>query len=122
MSLARIWKGALAAAPLRVWAIVLAGPALSAAAAVMVGIIWRGDWPEELAGKRLDFLGWALLVLLVNVTIIIAALAAVRVKARGMAGEFEVGGSTGEQPAEQQRRSEEPNHRPRPNMPWGERE
>lgn len=119
MDLARLWRAALHAAPLRVWAIVLAGPALCVAAAALIVIIWRGNWPESLAGNRLDYLGWALLVVLINVTIIIAALAAVRVKASSAAGQFEVGGDTNERPPEQRRRRSDMH----PQSPYyGERE
>lgn len=82
----RAWRGALRAAPLRVWAMIFAGPALTVAASGLTLIVWRGPWPAELAGKQLDFLGWTLLAVVALIGVIVAALAAVKVKGAGPGG------------------------------------
>jgi len=73
-------------APLRLWALIGGGPVLTAAAVALVMIVWQGDWPIELAARRLDYIGWSLLIVLSLIAVIIVTLAAVRVKASGPAG------------------------------------
>jgi|GEM_PF-3392052 len=94
--IARIWNALLKAAPLRLWVLFGAGPIVTIGTAVLVGVVWKGDMtsaPVELAGKRLDFIGWALLILLANFSVIIVTLAAVRVKGSGPGGVgLEIGG------------------------------
>lgn len=82
----RAWRGALRAAPLRVWAMIGAAPALTLAAVGQTFIVWRGPWPESLARQQLEIIGWAHLIVLTLIGVIIAALAAVRVKAAGPGG------------------------------------
>lgn len=84
--MSRIWEAALKAASLRQWVLFAAGPALSAATAAMVMIVWRGQWPVELRGKQLDFLGYTLLGCLALVGVVVVTIAAVRVKGTGPGG------------------------------------
>ena len=94
MFFSRLWTALLKAAPLRLWALLSAGPALTAGAIGLVGIIWKGEWPLALAAKRLDFLGWSLLIVLFLIAVIVVALAAVRVKGAGPGGtRFEIDAS-----------------------------
>jgi hypothetical protein len=88
----RIWKAMLAAAPLRLWALFAAGPALTAGTAALVMIVWRGGWPESLRGKQLDFLGWAMLGCLALVAVIVVTLAAVKVKGTVLGTTLEIDG------------------------------
>lgn len=58
----RIWAGMMAAAPARNWAQVGAAMVLTP---VLVGygvVIWKGPWPDRLAGKQLDLLGQGQLI------------------------------------------------------------
>lgn len=79
-------RAMLRAAPVRLWALILAGPPLTLFAAAIVGIIWKGPWPNHLAGDQLTILGRALFIALALIGVIVIALAAVRVKATGVGG------------------------------------
>ena len=60
--LGRLWTGMIAAAPARNWAQVGAAMTMTL---VLVGygvVIWRGPWPEAMAGKQLDLLGQGQLI------------------------------------------------------------
>ncbi len=84
----------LKAAPVRLWALILAGPPLTVFAAGLVGVVWKGPWPAALAGQQLSILGHALLIAMALIGVIVIALAAVKVKATGLAGTgFEVEGN-----------------------------
>lgn len=94
---ARIWNAALKAAPLRLWAMILAGPTITLGTAALATIIADDAWPLDLRGKQLDFLGWALLICLALIAIIIVSLAAVRVKGTGFGGtSFEIDAAEGD--------------------------
>lgn len=84
--MSKLWHALLRAAPLRLWAMIGAGPALTMGAGWLAWVIWRGGWPAEMAGKQLDFLGFALLGVLAIIAVIIVTLAAVRVKGSGPGG------------------------------------
>lgn len=84
--LGRLWNALLKAAPLRLWAMILAGPPLTVSATALVAIIWQGGWPEALRAKQLDFIGWALIGNIALLAIIIVTLAAVRVRGTGPGG------------------------------------
>lgn len=88
----RLWEAMLAAAPLRMWALFAAGPALTLGTGALVWIVKADTWPVELRERQLEFLGWAMLGSLVLVGIIVVTLAAVRVKGRAGIAEIEVGG------------------------------
>lgn len=82
----RIWTGLTAAAPIRLWALLGAGPPLTAAAAALVWIVWRGGWPAALAAKQLEILGFALYGALTLIGVIVVSLASVKVRAQGVGG------------------------------------
>ena len=88
-------------APVRLWALILAGPPLTLFAAGLVWIIWKGPWPAALADMQLTILGRALLISLALIGVIVVALAAVKVKATGVGGtSLEVDGDRPPGPAE----------------------
>lgn len=90
---AKLFPAMLRAAPVRLWALILAGPPLTLFAAGLAGIVWKGPWPTTLAGMQLTILGRALFIALALVGVIVVALASVKVKATGLAGTgFEVEG------------------------------
>lgn len=82
----RLWTALLLAAPLRMWAMILAGPPMLGMAAWLVTIITDAGWPIELRDRQLDFIGWALLCFIGINAVIIVTLAAARVRATGPAG------------------------------------
>ena len=84
--IASAWRALLAAGPVRLWAMIGAGPPLTLGACGLVWIIWKGGWPASMAGKQLDFLGFALLAVLGIIAVIIVTLAAVKVKGSGPGG------------------------------------
>ena len=92
-----LWKDILA--DVRTWAIIGAAFVVTLGAVGYTLIVWQGDWPAILAGKRLDFLGWALIICLFNVTAIIAALTKRKVSASGPGGISFATGSEDEPPA-----------------------
>lgn len=91
--IARLWRALTLAAPVRLWAMILAGPPLTAGAGGLAWIVWRGGWPGYAAKQQLDILGAALLAVLAIIAVIIIALASVSVRASGPGGtSFEVDG------------------------------
>ena len=82
----RVLNALLGAAPVRLWALIGAGPPLTAGAAALAWIIWRGDWPVALAARRLDILGFSLYGALGLIGVIVVSLASVKVRAQGVAG------------------------------------
>lgn len=76
----------LKAAPLRVWAMVLAALPLTASAGVLTLIVWNGGWDKALEGKQLNFLGWTLLVNWALIGVIVVKLADAKLKISGPAG------------------------------------
>lgn len=95
----RIWRALILAAPVRVWAIILAAPPLTAFAGWLVWIVWKGPWPVASADHQLTILGQALLCALALIAIIVIALAAVHVRATLPGGSVEVGGAEEDRPA-----------------------
>lgn len=79
----------LRVAPIKFWALMGAAPILTVSTAIMVGIVWKGDMtanPADLASKRLDFLGAALLLFVIQTAVIVVTLASVRAKATAPGG------------------------------------
>lgn len=70
----------------REWALLGAGPVLTAACVPLVLIVWRGGWAPARAEQQLFYLGTALLVTLAMIAVVVVALAAVRLHARGVGG------------------------------------
>ncbi len=89
----RIWRAAIQAAPVRVWAIILGAPPLTLFASWLTRIVWKGPWPIAAAPQQLQILGWALWGVLGLLAVIVVALAAVKVRATGVGGTaVEIGG------------------------------
>lgn len=84
--LARIWHGALKAAPLRIWVLIGGAPVISAFAVWLVTIVWRGGWTPDRQEQQLDFLGTSLIVTLCLLGVIVVTLAAVKVRGTGPGG------------------------------------
>lgn len=90
----------LHAAPVRLWAMILAGPPLTAYSIWIVMLIWRGPWSPGMEHDRLEILGRALFCLYALLAIIMVSLASVRVKATGPGGlAFEAEGDDPADPA-----------------------
>ena len=90
-SLRTVWKALLLAAPIRLWALILAGPALSTMGAALTWIIWRGGWPESLRPAQLELLGWLALINSGLIAVIIVSLAMVKVEAETKLGRLSIG-------------------------------
>jgi hypothetical protein len=56
--IARLWRAALAAAPIRTWATIAAGPFTLAFAIAALLIVWLGPWEAAQQAKQLDIIGW----------------------------------------------------------------
>lgn len=70
----RIWDGALRAASITVWMRFGASLVVSLGIGSMAWIIWKGPWTDRVEAARLDWLGWALLMLIFTQVICIVAL------------------------------------------------
>lgn len=93
-------RALLRSAPVRLWAMIFAGPALTAYSIWVVLIVWKGPWSPGMEAQRLEILGGALLCLYALLAIIMVSLASVRVKATGPGGlAFEADGDDTPNPA-----------------------
>lgn len=90
--IASAWAALIKAAPVRLWALIMAGPPLTVFAAGLTVIVWRGPWPDALAGQQLSILGYGLFIALALIGVIVISLAAVKVKGSALGGSFEVEG------------------------------
>jgi hypothetical protein len=92
---ARIWRAALRATPpLRLWFLFGAGPALHVSAALLVLIVWKGDWPVALREKQLTIIGVALCATLALIAVVFSKIAGIKVKGSGPLGtNLEIDGS-----------------------------
>ena len=79
-------RGMMRVAPVRLWAMIFAGPALTAYSVGVVLIVWKGPWSQGMEHDRLEILGWSLLCLHGLLAIIMVSLASVSVKASGPGG------------------------------------
>lgn len=86
-----VWKALLLAAPIRLWALILAGPALCALELIVILIIWRGGWRVEHQALQLQLLGGLAFFQAVSVTVIVVSLAAVKVEAETKLGKLAIG-------------------------------
>lgn len=89
--LGNIWRAAIAAAPVRFWAMVGAAIALTALAAVLIWIVWAGGWHNQ-QPRQLDILGKALWLDLGMLGLIVLALTMQHLSAKGAWGSVDVGG------------------------------
>jgi hypothetical protein len=77
----------------RLLALLGAGPALTATAAALTLIVWKGGWDRALQGQELSLLGWALLANWLLLGVVVVALASVRLKGQAPGGAgFEIDG------------------------------
>ena len=96
----RVWRALIAAAPVRLWALIWAGPPLTLGASWLAWIVWRGGWPAALAGKQLEILGYALFAALGLIGVIVVSLASVKVRGQGLGGtSIEIDGDHDDPPA-----------------------
>lgn len=72
--------------PIRLLALIAAGPVMTGCTIAFALIVWKGGWPENLRPRQLDYIGMTLIGSLLIVGVIIVALAAVRFKGTGPAG------------------------------------
>ncbi len=92
-------RAMVAAAPVRLWAMILGAPPLTALACWFTWIVWKGPWPVERAQQQLDIIGWALWGALALIGVIVISLASVKVKAAAPGGAaFEVDGDADDPP------------------------
>lgn len=82
----RVWTACLLVEPLRMWVIILAGPVLTACAAALVYIVWKGGWPNDLRDKQLNIIGGALFCTLGLVALCFTKIAGMKAKAKGPLG------------------------------------
>jgi hypothetical protein len=96
----KMWNAMLKAAPLRLWAIIGAAVVLTAFAAALVLVVWKGPWDASQQVAQINILGWALWITLGMIGIIVASIAAVDIKIRGPGDtSLEVNGDDNDKPA-----------------------
>lgn len=78
------------------WALMGAGIASTALAALLVVVLWMGEWSPETQVQRLDYLGYALLGALGGMGLVIVSMAiggpVGRISAKTSVGEFHAEG------------------------------
>lgn len=93
VAIGRFIRFMFAPAQLRLLAIILAAPPLTAFVGWMVHLVVDHAWPADRAEQQLEILGRAIDIVLIIIGVIIIALAMVKVKATGVGGiGLEVGG------------------------------
>lgn len=96
---ARLLAQLLAAAPVRTWAVILAGPPMTAVDCWLCWILWRGGWPPALAGLQLQILGGLAFVHALIPLAIVLSLASMQVRAETRFGTVSIGGDEPDAPA-----------------------
>lgn len=86
MKVAAVFDTLIKAAPVRMWALIGAGPIATLIQLGLIWIIWRGGWPPTLAGEQLRYLGILAFGNTAIIAVIVVALAAARVKGQGPGG------------------------------------
>lgn len=79
----RIWRALLAAAPVKIWAQIGAGIALTL---VFVGfglVIWLGPWLQDRQQQQLDLLGWGLICSAFLILVALVAITGLSVNVHG---------------------------------------
>lgn len=74
------------AAPLRMWALIMAGPVITAVDVLLIFIVWQGGWPAQLAAEQLRVLGILAFAHAAIIGVIVITLAAARASAHGPGG------------------------------------
>jgi len=78
-----IWRALLAAAPIKIWAQISAGIALTL---VFVGfglVIWLGPWAPERQAQQLQWLGWGMISAAFLILVALTAITGLSVNVRG---------------------------------------
>ncbi|WP_374534409.1 hypothetical protein [Phenylobacterium sp.] len=78
-----IWRALLAAAPIKIWAQIGAGIALTL---VFVGfglVIWLGPWAPERQAQQLQWLGWGMISAAFLILVALTAITGLSVNVRG---------------------------------------
>ena len=78
-----IWRAFLAAAPIKIWAQIGAGIALTL---VFVGfglVIWLGPWSPERQAQQLQWLGWGMVSAAFLILVALTAITGLSVNVRG---------------------------------------
>jgi hypothetical protein len=81
--IANTWRALLAAAPVKIWAQIGAGIALTF---VFVGfglVIWLGPWAPERQQQQLELLGWGLMAAACLILVALVAITGLSVNIRG---------------------------------------
>lgn len=79
----RLWAALLNAAPVKIWAQIGAGVALTL---VFVGyglVIWLGPWAEEREAQQLELLGWGMICAAFLILVALVAITGLSVNVRG---------------------------------------
>lgn len=80
-ALKSFWQTLIAAGP-RMWGLLAAGPVITGLA-IYLSEVLRRPVPPQYVGKQLDFQGWALILAIALLGIVVTALAAARVSIKG---------------------------------------
>lgn len=81
--ISRVWSALLAAAPVKIWAQIGAGIALTL---VFVGfglVIWLGPWAPERQAQQLQWLGWGMISAAFLILVALTAITGLSVNLRG---------------------------------------
>jgi len=88
---AAVTRQLLLAAPIRLWALILAGPPLTGLLAWSVYLV-RYRWPADRAQQQLEILGLAIYGLIALIAVIVVSLASVKLEAETKLGRLSIGG------------------------------
>lgn len=91
-SLLRAWRLVTLSTPVRLWALILAGPPLTAIDVWLVLVLKDDAWPEVLRGQQLETIGALALVHAGLVAVVVVSLAAVKLEAQTRLGSISIGG------------------------------
>lgn len=81
-----VLEAMMKAAPLRMWALIMAGPVMTAVDVLLIFIVWQGGWMPDLAGEQLRVLGILAFAHAAIIGVIVITLAAARASAHGPGG------------------------------------
>lgn len=97
-AISRLWTAFNAASlpHLKLLLMLGAGMVMTGLFVAGVLILWKGQWPPDLAGRRLDFIGSSTVLMALGMLMVLAALTAVGVRLKGPGG---LEASVGSEPA-----------------------
>ena len=79
--IARIWNALLAAAPVKIWAQIGAGMALTLVFAGYGAVIWLGPWAPAYQGQQINWLGYGMMAAAALVLVALAAITGLNIDA-----------------------------------------